>query len=154
MRGKLIPIIKTIYQKRTRRSSSKSLYNRKRYSGVTITEVAVASALLIVAMVPILRALTAAHLNSILIERKTQSLALAQAKLDDIKARSIYTYDTSYTITNVPLSGSYLCNVTDTGFGSDIRTMTVDVGFDSDGNSALDASEVSVTLKTLLAKRW
>jgi len=154
MRGRLISIINTIRKNRTQRSSVKAQCIRRRYSGVTITEVAVASALLIVAMVPILRALTAAHLNSTIIERKTQSLALAQAKLDDIKVRSIYGYDTSYTTTNEILSGSYLCNVTDTGFGSDIRTMTVDVGFDNDGNSTLDASEISVTLNTLLAKRW
>jgi len=135
-------------------TSSGCVHTRKRHAGVTITEVVVASSLLIVAMVPILRALTAAHLNSTIIERKTRSLTLAQTKLDDIKVRSIYDYATSYAVSNLALDGDYLCNVADTGSASDIRTVTVDVGLDLDGNSALAAGEVFVSLDTLLAKRW
>jgi len=127
---------------------------RKKKSGFTIIEVVVATALLAVAIVPILKALTAVHLNSTLIERKTKSLVLAQAKLDDIKARSIYTYNTSYSLSNGVLETSYLCNVTDTGSGSDRRTMTVDVGYDVDGDSTLDAGEIKVTLTTYIANRW
>ena len=135
-------------------ASSGCVHTRKSHDGFTITEVVVASSLLVVAMVPILRALTAAHLNSTIIERKTRSLNLAQAKLDDIKARSVYDYTTSYAVSNLALDGSYLCNVADTGSASDIRTVTVDVGLDLDGNSVLDAGEVSVILDTLFAKRW
>lgn len=113
-----------------------------------------ASGLLVVAMVPILRGLTAAHLNSNIIERKTRSLTLAQAKLDDIKVRSIYFYTTSYAVSNLALEGNYLCNVADTGSISDIRTITVEVGLDLDGDSFLAAGEVSVSLSTLLANRW
>ncbi len=135
-------------------TSSGSAATRKRHAGFTITEVVVASSLLVVAMVPILKALTAAHLNSTIIERKTRSLSLAQAKLDDIKARSVYDYTTSYAVSNLALDGDYLCNVADTGSASDIRTVTVDVGLDLDGNSVLAAGEVSVSLDTMLAKRW
>ncbi len=135
-------------------TSSGSAATRKRHAGFTITEVVVASSLLVVAMVPILKALTAAHLNSTIIERKTRSLSLAQAKLDDIKARSVYDYATSYAISNLALDGDYLCNVADTGSASDIRTVTVDVGLDLDGNSVLAAGEVSVSLDTMIAKRW
>lgn len=133
---------------------SDRLHTRKRGGGFTITEVIVASSLLVVAMVPILRGLTAAHLNSSIIDRKTRSLNLAQAKLDDIKVRSIYDYASSYTANNLVLDGAYLCNVTDTGSGADIRTVTVNVGLDRDSNSTLAASEVYVSLDTLLAKRW
>jgi len=127
---------------------------RKKKSGFTIIEVVVATALLAVAIVPILKALTAVHLNSTLIERKTKSLVLAQAKLDDIKARSIYTYNTSYSLSNGVLETSYLCNVTDTGSGSDRRTMTVDVGYDVDGDAVLDSGEIKITLTTYIANRW
>jgi Tfp pilus assembly protein PilV len=127
---------------------------RKKQGGFTIMEVVVAASLLIIAMVPILKALTAVHLNSTLIERKTKSLLLAQAKLDDIKARTIYSYSSSYNQSDAVLETSYLCNVTDTGFGSDIRTMTVSVGFDTDGNNGLDAEEIEVTLTTYIANRW
>jgi Tfp pilus assembly protein PilV len=127
---------------------------RKKQGGFTIMEVVVAASLLIIAMVPILKALTAVHLNSTLIERKTKSLLLAQAKLDDIKARTIYGYSSSYNQSDAVLETSYLCNVTDTGSGSDIRTMTVSVGFDTDGDNGLDAEEIEVTLMTYIANRW
>lgn len=127
---------------------------RRKQGGFTITEVVVAASLLLLAIVPILRALTAMHLNSTLIERKTKCLLLAQAKLDDIKARTIYGYSSSYDQSNTVLETSYLCNVTDTGSGSDIRTMTVSVGYDTDGDSGLDAEEIEVTLTTYIANRW
>ena len=94
------------------------------------------------------------HLNSTLIERKTKSLLLAQSKLDDIKARTIYGYASSYNQSDTVLETSYLCNVTDTGSGSDIRTMTVSVGFDTDGDNGLDADEIEITLTTYIANRW
>ena len=125
-----------------------------RVSGFTLTEVVVASALLIIAMVPILKALTSAHVSTAFIERRTRSLTLAQAKLDEIKARSIYSYSSSYTENNTSLDGSYLCNVSDTGSGSDLRTVTVSVGYDVNGDSTLASDEIEVTLATLLARRW
>jgi len=113
-----------------------------------------ASALLIVAIVPILKGLTTAHHNTAIIEHKTRSLLLAQAKLDEIKARSIYHYSSSYTEDNTLLDGSYLCSVSDTGSGSDLRTITVSVGFDLNGDSTLASDEIEVTLATYLARRW
>jgi Tfp pilus assembly protein PilV len=127
---------------------------RRKQGGFTIMEVVMAASLLIIAIVPILKALTAMHLNSTLIERKTKSLLLAQSKLDDIKARTIYGYASSYDQSDTVLETSYLCNVTDTGSGSDIRTMTVSVGFDTDGDNGLDADEIEVTLTTYIANRW
>jgi len=125
-----------------------------RRGGFTITEVVVASALLIVAIVPILKGLTAAHLNTTIIEHKTRSLALARSKLEEIRARSIYSYSSTYSETNTSLDGSYLCNVTDSGSGSDLRTITVSVGYDINGDSALANDEIEVVLTTLVARRW
>jgi len=125
-----------------------------RATGFTITEVVVASALLIIAIVPILKALTSAHVSTAIIEYKTRSLTLAQAKLDEIKARSIYNYSDTFTETDTSLDGSYLCNVQDTGPGTDLRTVTVSVGYDLNGDNTLAADEIEVTLATLLARRW
>ena len=60
--------------------------NRRR-KGLSIIEVSMASVLLIVAMVPILRSLTKANMMSSSIEIKTQCLVLAQGKLDNIRAK-------------------------------------------------------------------
>lgn len=125
-----------------------------RYAGVTLTEVVMASALLLIVMVPILKALTSAHASATIIEQKTRSLMLAQAKLDEIKARSVYHYDDSYMETDSSVDGSYLCNVSDSAASADLRQITVSVGYDLSGDSVLDAGEIQVTLATLLARRW
>jgi Tfp pilus assembly protein PilV len=123
-------------------------------AGFTIAEVVVASALLIIAIVPILQALTNAQATGRVIERRTRSLTLAQAKLDEIRARSIYHYADSFSKTSVSLSDSYLCSVVDTSGGSNIRTIEVSVGYDENNNGSLGSDEVEVTLTTLVAKRW
>lgn len=123
-------------------------------AGFTLTEVVVASALLVIAIIPILKGLTSAHLTTAIIEHKTRSLSLAQAKLDEIRASSIYNYSGTFTQTYVSLDGPYLCSVTDTGAGANLRTITVEVGYDSDGDSILVPDEVDVSLITLVAKRW
>ena len=120
----------------------------------TLTEVVVASALLIVAIVPILKGLTGVHLYSSIIERKTRSLALAQAKLDEIKARSVYNYALNFTETNESIDGSYLCTAKDGALNANLRTISVTVGYDLNGDNALGGSEVQVTLETLIARRW
>ena len=128
----------------------------RRYKGLSIIEVAMASALLIVAMVPILRSLTKANVMSTEVERKTQALVLAQGKLDAIRAISVYNFGStgSFTASNVVLSGSYLCNITDTTAGTDLKQITVAVGYDDSGNGTLSSNEVDVTLTTYIANRW
>jgi Tfp pilus assembly protein PilV len=116
-------------------------------------EVAVASALLITAMVPILQALTKAHSFSVKVERKTQGLVLAQNKLDEIKARSIYHYADNFTANDTALGGSYFCDVTDDADPT-LRTISVSVGYDENGDGALSPGEVDVTLTSYVAKRW
>jgi Tfp pilus assembly protein PilV len=128
----------------------------KRFAGVSIIEVVIASTLLIVALVPILKSLTVAHATSTKIQHKSRSLILAQAKLDEIKARSIYDYTNggdSFAESNTSLDGSYRCNVTDNS-GDPLKTVSVSVGYDTDGDNALSGGEVQVTLTTLLARRW
>ena len=119
----------------------------------TLTEVVVASALLIFAIVPILKGLTSVHVTSIIIERKTRSLTLAQAKLNEIKARSVYRYTDDFTKTTYSIDGSYLCTVADSR-GSNLRIVAVMVGYDTNGDNVVGGGEVFVNLETLIARRW
>jgi prepilin-type N-terminal cleavage/methylation domain-containing protein len=125
---------------------------RKKTKGFTLTETIVASALLVIAIVPILKGLTNAHFHSVNIERKTYSLSFAQAKLNEIRARSIHHYDNSFAESDASLDGSYLCNVADDS-GDPLRTITVSVGYDINSNNNLTADEVLVTLSTYVARR-
>ena len=127
---------------------------KNRASGFTFAEVVIATALLVIALVPILKALTRAHVTGSIVEHRTVSLILAWGKLDEVKARSIYHYDDSFAQTNSSVGGSYLCSVVDSAVTAELRQITVSVGNDLDGDSALDAGEIEVTLSTLLARRW
>ncbi|MHC4617319.1 MAG: type IV pilus modification PilV family protein [Planctomycetota bacterium] len=122
--------------------------------GLTLTEVVVASALLVIAIVPILKALTSAHVTGSIIERRTRSLLLAQAKLDEIRARSIYNYAANFTENHLSLDGSYFCSVVDSAKSADLRQISVSVGYDSNGDTSLTDAEIEITLTTLLARRW
>jgi len=125
-----------------------------RCRGITLTEVLVASALMLVSVVPILHALTTAQATARRIEWKTRSLILAQAKLDEIRAEAMGDYDQSFDESSVSLDGAYRCTVIDSYLlGALIRTLTVSVGYDSDGSGGLASSEILVTLKTQIARR-
>ena len=133
----------------SRRSQSRR--GRRRCSaGLTITEVVVASTLLALALVPTLRALGAATLAQTRIAQKTRSLALARGKLDEIRARCLLHYDQSFTQSAVVLDGACLCNISDSG-DTDLRLLTIAVGYDADGNGVLSSSETEVTLATYVA---
>ena len=122
----------------------------RRSAGLTITEVVVASSLLVLALVPALRALSAATLTQTKIVKKTESLALARGKLDEIRARCVYHYDESFTQFSVALDGAYLCTVSDNA-DADLRLLTVSVGYDGDGDGSLSSDEIQVTLATYVA---
>lgn len=121
--------------------------------GVTLTEAVVASALLVISIVPLLKALTTTQVMDRAIERKSWSLVLAQSRLDWIRARSFYQYEESYTTDSEALGDGYLCTVADDAHAT-LRTVTVSVGLDRNANGALSADEVEVSLCTLVAKRW
>jgi Tfp pilus assembly protein PilV len=134
--------------------NSKLITKNSLYRGFTLTEVVVASALLIVGVVPILKALTTAHVNTTIIEHRSYSLILAQSKLDQIKARSIYNYGSSFAQTSSSIGGSYLCSVVDSQISANLRKITVSVGYDRDSNNNLTQDEIDVSLATLIARRW
>ncbi len=122
--------------------------------GFTLTEVLVAAMLLTLVMVPILKGLTSAHSLDIKIERRMRSLTLAEAKLEDIRGRSIYNYGLDFNDPSSSVDGAYLCRVADAAAGVDLRSIVVSVGYDENSNGVLEGGEVEVTLKTLIAKRW
>ncbi|MHC4474532.1 MAG: hypothetical protein ACYTEL_02725 [Planctomycetota bacterium] len=147
MRGKLRSLV-------LRRVGRRKPTTRYASGGFTLTEATIASVLLIVAMVPILRALTTAQVTATIIEHRTCSLALAEQKLDEIRARSIYDYAGDFTESDLLVEDSYLCRVTDSAQTSELRRIEISVGYDANGNGSLEETEVEVTLATLLARRW
>jgi Tfp pilus assembly protein PilV len=121
--------------------------------GITISEVVIASLLLAAATVPVLKALTSAQSVSTSINRKSQSLMLARAKMEDIRAKAIYAYGDSYSASSLVLNGAYLCSVTDTAVSSNLRHITIRAGYDNNADGILNDDEIQVTLDTLIARR-
>ena len=126
--------------------------SRGRSGGLTLVEVIIASALLVIAIIPILKGLTTVHSHTIMVEQKTMSLVYAQAKLDDIRARSVYSYDSNFANPSYVISGHYLGKVQDNR-DPNLRTITVSVGYDVDDNNSLSSDEVEVSLASYIAKR-
>jgi hypothetical protein len=122
----------------------------------TLVEVLVASLLLTVAMVPILRALTASHMLDRKVEYKTHSLVFAKAELDWIKAESIYNFDTDFTKDSSVIEGDYLVSVDDDDVPSEanLRQISVFVGYDRNYNQVLEDDEIEVALRSLITRRW
>jgi Tfp pilus assembly protein PilV len=128
-------------------------HSHARCAGVTLTEVVVASTLLLISIIPLLKALTTTHGMDRAIERKSWSLLLAQQELEHMRARSIYHYDESFQASSQALQDGFLCTVADDGHSS-LRTVTVAVGFDLNGDGVLATDEIEASLTTCLARRW
>ena len=128
-------------------------FSRARCSGVTLTEAVVASTLLLISIIPLLKALTTTHGMDRAIERKSWSLLLAQQELERIRARSIYRYDESFRVNSQALQDGFLCTVTDDGHPT-LRTVTVAVGLDRNDDGSLATEEIEASLTTSLARRW
>ena len=124
-----------------------------RCTGLTLTEVVVASSLLAIAMIPMLKGLTASQMTSTAVERKTQSLILAQGKMEEIRALCVSDYSLSFAESDLSMGGSFYCDVSDIPIGSDLRNITVSVGFDDDGDGKYDAGEADAVLTTKMARR-
>lgn len=125
----------------------------KRFRGITITEVVIATALLAAAMIPVLKALTASHLNNRIIEQRSRSVILARSRLEQIRAESIHNFEDSFDENSGELEENYLCKVSDTG-KSNLKKITVSVGYDDNENGVLQNKEVDITLSTYIARRY
>lgn len=121
--------------------------------GYTLTEVLVASALLVAVSIPMFKALTANYVFSNAIQYKTRSVICAKSRLDRARAIAVGQYNTALTESDVDTGQGYLCSVTDTGFAADIRTVSVSAGYDKDEDGTLDAGEIQITLSTLITRR-
>jgi len=125
----------------------------KNKSAFTLPEVVVASALLVIAIVPILKALTQINLNSALIERRTKCLCLAKTQINELQAKSIKNFDDNFSQNNLSLENLYLCNISSQTVNSNLKAVTVSIGMDKNQNGSLAGDEIEISLQTQLARR-
>lgn len=118
--------------------------------GMTFTEVLVATLILSLAMVPILRAMGSVHLFSAKMEKNSRCLILAQNQMEELKARAASDYASCRSVSNKDLGEGYLCSIAADG-DSLFRIVSVSVGYDENQNGLLDTEEVLLTLRTGIA---
>jgi hypothetical protein len=121
---------------------------------MTLAETIVSSVLLLLILVPVLRVLAVGQLEAGIIRQKSLSLVLARARLDEIRSRALYDFSVDFTSNSEAAGIGYLCTVGDLPHGDNLRKISVQVGFDVDGDGNLDDGEKQVTLESLLARRW
>ena len=124
---------------------------RRSQKGLTLVEVVVASALLVAAVVPILRAMTIAHGAQRRITEHSRSLAWAEQTLAAVRARAAANYGADLSQLSGALADGYYVDVTDDRHAT-LRTVSVRVGFDRNEDARLSSNEHNVTLTTLVAR--
>ncbi len=115
-------------------------------------EVILATGLLALAAVPIINGMTRAAELAGEVELRSTAAMLAQREMETALAALAEDFTTDVSKDSEPLGGGYL--VTIDGEVSGLTAAgAVQVGWDEDGDGELDASEVLVTLATLVTDR-
>ncbi len=120
--------------------------------GMTLVEVLLASALLVIAIVPLFGVLTGGLEMAQEVERRTTATLLAQKEIETAVALAEEDDAADLAKTNADLGGGYLAHVEENDSGI-VTKIGVVVGWDADGSGTLSDSEVLVGFATMAAYR-
>jgi hypothetical protein len=115
-----------------------------------LIEVVLAAALLAACAVPILSATSRAPRIGDQVKARTKAALLAQTRMENVLAAATVNFNQDFTRASENLGDGYLATTRQTASGL-TKTVTVQVGRDTDGDAALETNEVLVTLTTLVA---
>lgn len=118
--------------------------------GMTLVELVLATALLGIAAVPVVQAVSRGLSTSREVETRTRAMLLAQQQMETAVAAAMANYSQNLSAASQSLGGGYLGTIVQTTKSTYTKAITVQVGIDTNKNNVLDASEVLVTLGTLV----
>jgi type II secretory pathway pseudopilin PulG len=124
-------------------------------SGFTILEILFTVIIVGIALVPIMKLLPEALVLDAQMERETRVAFLAQLKIEEVKSEVIHDFTQDYTesATAFPSPDSdYKYTVSDDQ-GTGIKEIAVNIWYDKDGDSNIDADEEDIGLNTKIAER-
>lgn len=122
--------------------------------GFTLIELLASAVIVAIALIPISRAVLGLMESEAISERMTKVAMLARAKMEEVKriAAADFGLDLSSSGSFPPPNGSYRYTVRDDG-DPVMKTISVTVWFDEDGDGRLDDEEISLELITRFTRR-
>lgn len=122
--------------------------------GFTLIEVLVSTVIIGVAIIPISRAMITLMEAKLTSERITKTALLAKKKIEEVKLSAFNSFDVNYTGSGTfpPPDDSYRYSVSDDG-DPVMKTISVIVWFDEDGDGEKDGDEIYTRLDTRLTRR-
>ena len=123
---------------------------RRYRRGMSLIELLMASALLLIAVVPITDALWRGAALARDIQMRTKATLLAQQEMEAALALAADDFTRDPGKSSAPLGDGYLVTVTGVAVGL-TKTISVQVGWDRDKSGSLGSTEVLVALKTIAA---
>jgi len=119
---------------------------RRARDAMTLTEVLLALVLLAVALVPAFRVLTRGMVLARDIELRSRAVFLAQREIERVLSEAAGNFNQDFSLTSEDVGDGFLATVQDGAENSLSKSISVQVGWDADGDNGLDAAEVLVTL--------
>ena len=122
--------------------------------GFTLLEVLVSAVIISVAIIPISRAIIGIMESKLASERMTKVAMLAREKIEEIKQNAAEEFDRNYTGSGSfpPPDLNYRYTVQDDG-DPVMKTISVTVWFDEDGDGELEEGEIDIKLDTRFTRR-
>ena len=125
----------------------------RRRPGLTLIEVVLAAALLAACAVPILSATSRAPRIGDQVKARTKAALLAQTRMENVLAAATVNFNQDFTRASENLGDGYLATTQQvwSPWTPLTKTVTVQVGRDTDKDSVIESNEVLVTLTTMVA---
>ena len=122
--------------------------------GFTLLEVLMSAIIIAVAIIPLSRVIVGVLDSRVASERMTKAAMLAEEKLEEIKHEAAVQFDVNRTGSGTfpPPDTSYRYSVQDDGDPL-MKTFSVTVWFDEDGDGMLDEGEINIRLDTRFTRR-
>ena len=119
--------------------------------GFTLVEVLVAVVILTGTILGLIQTMATNLTTSRDLERLATCTLLAEEEMERLKGLLFHDYDTDITALSEDLGQGYWVTRTVGVLTTDQKQIGLEVGYDTNGNDDLDASEVQVTLNTAYA---
>jgi len=128
----------------------------KNEKGFTLIELMLATAILVISIIPITMMLPRMLTENRIVERENRAVFLGQLKMEETKTKALTYFNSDYSVTSATAFQSpdnkFKYTVAD-NYGLDIKDISVTVWYDANDDNTLDSDEERIQFKTKIANR-